>query len=72
MTKLSNVVAFAPRLKLMNRSCDSGLPSRYRRGGRALVCRWRKDPSTGQLFCSWSRDIAGGNFDADPQLRLAS
>jgi hypothetical protein len=71
MTKLSNVVAFAPRPKLMNRRFASGLPSQYR-GGRALVCQWRTDPSTGQLFCSWSRDIAGGNLDAEPQLRLAS
>ncbi|MEW6438498.1 MAG: hypothetical protein AB1508_15165 [Pseudomonadota bacterium] len=72
MTKLSYVVAFAPRPKLTNRRFASGLPAQYRRGGRALACQWRADPSTGQLFCSWSRDIAGGNFDVEPQLRLAS
>jgi hypothetical protein len=43
------------------------------RARRRLLCRWRKDPLTGRLVCSWSSEDADAR--AEPPigaLRLAA
>ena len=45
---------------------------RRRRGPQALVCAWRVDPTSGELFCVWSAPTGGRKSTAAVPLQRAS
>ena len=45
---------------------------RRRESGRALICRWRRDPVTGALSCFWTTRGASRESASAVPLRRAS
>ena len=49
-------------------------PARAAKGSarKRLICRWRKDPDTGRLFCEWREANEDEALGRGADLRLAA